>query len=204
MRSLPERLHLGVLMAAALALAGCAHADPFTWSDELPAGELGTRPEAYQIETGDVLSVRVLNQDGMSARTRVREDGKISMPFLHDVEVAGLTPQVVAEQMQTRLKDFVTNPVVTVSLEEPRPISISVVGEVAHPGVYPLEAGAGVLNAIAAAGGLNEYASRSRVFVLRKGAVDVQRIRFRYDELLRATGKSALFSLRRGDVVVAE
>lgn len=201
MRSLPELTPL--LLAAALC-AGCAHTDGYTWVDDLGPTELTPPPDAYVIAPGDVLSVRVLNQDPMSTRTRVREDGKISMPFLRDIEVAGMTPQVLGEQLQTRLKDFVNNPVVTVALEEPRPIAISVIGEVSKPGVYPISPNTGVISALAAAGGLSDYASRGRVFVLRRTSDDVERIRFRYDELLEGGGKSALFTLRRGDVVVVE
>ena len=191
------------LCVLALALAGCAHQEPFTWVDALPDADVAAPSEAYVIQVGDMVSVNVLNQDAMNVKTKVRTDGKISLPFLHDVDVAGLTPEGLAEQLQTRLKDYVANPVVTVQLEEPRPISISVVGEVGHPGIYAVETGAGVLEAIAAAGGLGDFADHKRIFVVRRAKSTV-RVRFSYEDLARAAGRAGTFSLRRGDVVVVE
>jgi polysaccharide export outer membrane protein len=182
---------------------GCAHGQrSFVWIDDLPESP---QPAArsYVIASGELLSVRVWNQEAMSSRVRVRGDGMISMPFLNDVEAAGLTPLALAQRLQAKLADYFVNPVVTVSLEEVRPLSISVMGEVTRPGVYPVDAGAGVLTAIASAGGLTDFATRDRIYVLRAGG-PVQCIRFRYEALTRAQGRAALFQLQAGDVVVVE
>lgn len=186
-----------------VALAGCAHREAYTWVDALPESELASQGDSYVVQVGDVLSVHVLNQDAMNVKAKVRSDGKISLPFLHDVEVAGSTPQILAEQLQTRLKDYVASPVVTVQVEEPRPIAVSVVGEVGHPGVYTVDSGSGVLEALAAAGGLGDFADRKRIFVVRRGK-QIERVRFRYEDLAQASGRAGSFSLRRGDVVVVE
>ena len=194
-------------MAALTALAACASTGsrPYVWVDDLvqpPSAERGPS-DAYLIHPGDTLAVRVWGQDGMSGHARVREDGCISVLFLNDVEAAGLTPAVLSEQLQTRLKDFLAHPVVSVAVEEIKPIDVSVLGEVAHPGSYPLAPGAGLLQVLAAAGGLTDYANTDRVFVLRHDAGPA-RIRFHYQELTRAGGRAGSFVLRSGDVVVAE
>jgi polysaccharide export outer membrane protein len=150
-----------------------------------------------------VLLIRVFNQPDMSARSKVRDDGKISIPFLNDVVAAGFTPNALAGQLQQRLKEFINAPVVTISLEEARPFSVSVLGEVNKPGVYPVPMGAGVLQALAAAGGFTQYASRDRIFVVRETPTRA-RIRFQFDELTQAEGKAATFRLRAGDTVVVE
>jgi len=157
----------------------------------------------YVIQPGDVLQIRVFNQPDMSAHARVRDDGKISIPFLNDVVASGFTPNALAQQLQQRLKEFINSPVVTVSLEEARPFSVSVLGEVNKPGVYAVPVGAGVLQALAAAGGFTQYASRDRIFVVRE-TPQRARIRFQFDELTQATGKAATFRLRAGDTVVVE
>ena len=159
----------------------------------------------YVIRPGDTLNVRVFQQEPMSARTRVRADGKISLPFLNDVTAAGYSPVVLSQQLQTRLKDYINNPVVTISLEEVRPVQISVLGEVPRPGVYGLETGSGVLQALASAGGFTAFAYKE-VFVLRteNPAEAAKRIRFNYDALTESTGKGPLFKLKAGDVVVVE
>jgi polysaccharide export outer membrane protein len=158
---------------------------------------------SYVIQPGDVLLIRVFNQPDMSARSKVRDDGKVSIPFLNDVVAAGFTPNALAVQLQTRLKEFINAPVVTISLEEARPFAVSVLGEVNKPGVYAVPVGAGVLQALAAAGGFTQYASRDRIFVVREQP-DRARIRFQFDELTQAEGKAATFRLRSGDTVVVE
>ena len=195
---------LRLWMLLPLALTACRH-DPgvFVGADEYVAPSVNE--SEYVIRPGDVLNVRVFQQDNMSARSRVRNDGKISMPFLNDVTAAGFTPVVLGAQLQTRLKDFINNPVVTVSLEEVRQLSISVLGEVPRPGIYPMEVGAGVLQALAAAGGFTNFAYRD-IFVMRMMPLGEKplRIRFDYDKLAHAEGKAAGFVLRSGDTVLVE
>jgi polysaccharide export outer membrane protein len=195
------------LAATLLVLAACAH-ERFQWVERLPP----TQPadSDYRVATGDVLSVRVWNQESMStARARVREDGKISVPFLQDVEVEGMTPAEVSSRLGVKLKAFVVNPVVTVTLEERRPLRVSVLGEVARQGAYDLEPDSGVLQALATAGGITEYARRDGIFVLRHGYwadgnSSPVRIRFRYRDLTSGATAAAAFRLRTGDVVIVE
>ncbi len=194
-------------LAALLAVAACASTSsrPYVWVDDLaqPSPSERSSADAYLIHPGDTLSARVWGQAGMSGRARVREDGRISVLFLNDVDAAGLTPAVLSEQLQTRLKDFLAHPVVSVAVEEIKAVDVAVLGEVAHPGSYLVTPGAGLLQVLAAAGGLTDYANTDRVFVLRHDAGPA-RIRFHYQELTRAGGRAGSFVLRSGDVVVAE
>jgi polysaccharide export outer membrane protein len=192
-------------LVVALVVAGCRTAGEYVPVEKLPAAQ----PQAeYRIGPGDVLGIRVWNQESMStARARVREDGKISVPFLQDVNVSGMTPAELANQLQAKLKAYIVNPVVTVTQEEIRPLRVSVVGEVVRPGQYELDRGAGVLAALAAAGGITEYGHRNEIFVLRPAAASGKpptRIRFGYPSLVRAEWPAAGFQLRSGDVVVVE
>jgi polysaccharide export outer membrane protein len=198
------------LVAAVGLGAGCTDLGPYVWADAYaPASTVRASP-AYVISRGDVIAVRVWNQESMSGRARVRPDGMISLPFVNDVEVAGLEPAALAQRLQSRLKEFIVNPVVTVSLEEPAGSEISVVGEVARPGVYRVEPDSTMLKALASAGGFTQLASRDRIFVLREepaageGRRRPVRIRFTYEALTRAEGAAAQFRLRSGDVVVVE
>jgi polysaccharide export outer membrane protein len=165
-------------------------------------------PPGYRIGPGDVLGVRVWNQESMSiARARVRDDGRISVPFLNDVDAAGTTPTLLARRLEEALRSYVVNPVVTVTVEEVRPLRISVIGQVTRPGVYDLERGVGVLAALAAAGGLTDYAHRDRLYVLRtvhRPDDAPLRIRFTFDGLTRAEPRAASFVLHQGDTVVVE
>jgi polysaccharide biosynthesis/export protein len=188
------------LLAAAMSAMACPAHGKYVWVEDLAANAEG--PEEYVIRAGDALLVRVWNQEGMNAKVKVREDGNITVPLLNDVMAAGKTPNALATQLAGRLKEFFVTPVVTVSLEEPRPLTVSIVGEVARQGVYTLEPGSGLLNALATAGGLNDYAHLDGIYVIR-GKPEL-RIRFRYDALTREQGRASRFRLQPGDVIYVE
>jgi polysaccharide export outer membrane protein len=162
-----------------------------------------TPSDKLLIKPGDFVDVHVFNMEQMSGKGRVRSDGKITLPGLNEVQAAGYTPAALAEQLQTRLKTFINAPLVTVAVEEAKPAPISVIGHVARAGQYPLENATTVLQALALAGGLTEFAKKDRIFVLRAGPPQ-ERIRFRYQSLLLAGSRAASFRLMGGDVVSVE
>jgi polysaccharide export outer membrane protein len=189
------------VVGGALALApvtGCSEAR-YVWIDRVPDQPAG---DGFVIAPGDLVSVRVFNQENMSTRARVRSDGKISVPFLGDVELRGKAPGEASRELAARFKDFVVSPVVTITVEETRPTAVSVLGEVTKPGIYTLDAPAGVLQALAAAGGLTEYASRDSIYVVR--SAPSSRVRFTFSGLAQGDARAAAFRLRAGDVVIVE
>lgn len=210
MRHLRGGSRAGVRRASAAAwcvvvasIGACAPATqaPFVWISEWqPAPD--SKGE-YVIGIGDLLNVLVWDQEKMSARVRVRSDGSVSLPFLDDVPVAGMTPVTLARNLEGRLKQFIVTPQVTVVIDEAKPLSVSVLGQVQQPGLYNLDPGAGVAQALAAAGGLKDFAHKDRIFLLRSSAGST-RIRMTYDDVTAGTGRAFLLSLRSGDVVVVE
>ena len=193
-----------ILVAWAIVFAGsaCSNVGKFVWADQYQEPP-PTPEEPYVIAVGDTIQVRVFNQEQLSARVRVRPDGKVSLPLLNEVVAAGLTPLELSRVLEQRLKDLVKGPAVTVSLEETRQHTITVVGEVAKPNAYPLEVATGVLQALAIAGGLTADASSDRIFVLRQKPSPV-RIRFTYEALVHQQPAAINFRLRSGDVVLVE
>ena len=121
------------------------------------------------------------------------------------MQVAGLSPEAVAKQIQDRLKEggFLNVPSVNVTVEEMKPVAVPVLGEVTHPGQYNLDKSSGVLEALAAAGGFTDFAHRDRIFVLRRQA-QLTRIRFTFESLSRGRGRASEFRLQTGDAVVVE
>ena len=200
--NVPSLAGLLVLLSV---LSGCKTTGEYVWADTLPAAPQNAARE-YVIQVGDTISVRVWNQDSISGRTKVRPDGKVSIPFVNDVDAAGATPTELAARVQVRLKDFIVNPVVTVTLDEPRPLIVAVLGEVTRPGNYQLEASAGVLQALAIAGGPTAFADKDRIMVLRQkpDGSGATRIRFKYSSLTQLEGRATTFRLQGGDVVVVE
>jgi polysaccharide export outer membrane protein len=174
---------------------------PFVWSDQWSIGEPAAQGE-YFIGVGDALHVQVWDQEKMSARVRVRSDGNVSLPFFDDVPVAGVTPVALARYLEARLKSFVVKPQVTVVVEEAKPLSVSVLGQVEEPGLYTLDPGAGVAQALAAAGGLRDFAHKDRIFLLRSDAET--RIRMTYADVTGGRSRASTLRLRSGDVVLVE
>ncbi len=194
-----ERITLIFLAAA----AACSGPGSYVWADDYAGSAGAVDVDAYHIAAGDLVAVSVYGQEGMSARSRVRQDGKISLPFLHEVQAQGYLPQVLAEQIEARLKDYIKAPVVTVTVEESRPLNVPVLGEVARPGQYTLDRGAGILDALAAAGGLTEFAHRDRIFLLRRQP-GLVRIRSTFAALSRGEGRAVSLRLQNGDCIVVE
>ena len=193
-----KRASLGLLAAAAV---GCASLGQYVWAESLPdTGEKG--PGEYRLAPGDVIFVRVFNQDAASGRTRIRPDGQVTVPFVNDVPAAGRTTLELAKTLEARLVEYIKAPLVTVFLEELGPAQLSVLGEVARPGVYPLERGQGVLRAVAAAGGFTEFAHKDRIFIVRAGAPG--RIRFTLEALSTPGSRSSRFRLQNDDVVIVQ
>jgi len=182
---------------------GCGASGAFVWVDELPNDYL--KPKAAMvISSGDVISVRVFGQEPLSMRATVRTDGKVAMPLVGDVVVAGKLPEEVAREVEARLVPFVTTPNVVVAVEESR-TRIVALGELRRNGSIVLEPGeTGVLSALANAGGLTEFAGESRIFVLRTESTGTYRIRFQYGDIIRGVGNAAAFKLKTGDQLVVE
>lgn len=199
-----RRLTLATIITLGAAFAGatgCSHALPYVWVDDLPPAALV--PESYRIAPNDSLTVLVWNQAKLSGDAKVRSDGQVTLPLLGDITMAGLTPAGAASQIEHRLDGLVVDPKVTVSIKETVAPAVSVVGEVKTSGSYPIGGGMTVLQALAAAGGLNEFANADKIFVIRK-TPELKRIRFTYDHLVHAEGRGVLFQLRDGDIVVVE
>jgi polysaccharide biosynthesis/export protein len=193
--------------ALSVLAAGCATmADPFVWVDELPQDALVAQP--YAIRGNDQLQVTVFKQESLSGEVLVRSDGQITLPLIGDVPVVGLTPPKAAEEIARRLAStgYIDKPSVSVAVVETRPPAFAVLGEVSQPGNFQLLPGTTVLDGLALAGGLSEFANHQRVFVIRRNGPDgkPQRVRFDYDRLSRLDGKAIVFTMADGDVIVVE
>ena len=192
-----------LLAGLALASVGCASAGSFVWYHQVPRAEWAAPVGEYVIAVGDTVNVRVYDQESLSTRGKVRVDGRLALPMLGEVAVAGKAPRVLATEVEGRLKEFVLTPRVIVNVEETRPTSVTFVGEVARPGLLTIEPGTTLLQAFGQAGGPAEFADDTRIFVLRQHPT-FRRIRFTYDALVHNEGGAATFVLVGGDVVVVE
>ena len=159
----------------------------------------GAAPDAYRIGPEDMLQISVWKNEPMSRAVPVRPDGKISLPLLNDVQAAGLTALELREVLAKKLAEYMPSPEVSVIVSDVRSFKVSVIGEVARPGRFELKSWTTVLDVLALAGGFTQFASRSRIVILRPAATTMKRIPFNYNKL---AGEQENFYLRNGDIVL--
>jgi len=192
-----------LLLGLAMSVSACSGGGSYVWVDDLHAPP-APPPSEYVIAAGDVLDIRVLGHEELSdPKVRVRDDGRVAMPILGELNARGVKPSALRSELEARLKDYVKEPSVTVNVDEMHRPAISILGEISHPGTYPVEPGEGLAQVLAGAGGVTEFANRSRIFVVRTGPSPL-RVRFTYDSLIHGDAAAAAFVLRAGDVVVVE
>ena len=156
--------------------------------------------QEYRLGPGDKLRIEVYKQEQLSQSLQVRPDGKITLPLIGDVAAAGQTPNELRDSLTTSFKEYVTNPVVTVVVQEATSAQIHVIGEVEDPGTQVMLGPLNVLQALAQAGGLREFADRGGIHVLRKTSNGTQNIPINYKDALK--GRSEPLYLQPGDTVV--
>ena len=155
----------------------------------------------YVVGSGDVLSISVWKEKELSPTVTVRPDGNISIPLIGELTVVGLTPVQIEDLLQQRLESIVVHPRVTVTAVEIHSRMVYITGEVARPGAYPLNGPLDVLQLIAQAGGLTEFASRKKIRILPAGNRS-QSIAFDYNKVIRSSELGHNFPLTPGDTVV--
>lgn len=195
----------GSIFALALAIcsSGCAGAGQYVWYGEMPATERSSSSAEYFIGVGDTISILVYEQEGLSAEVKVRRDGKAALPLAGEIAVAGKRPMDLANEIEAKLKQFIVSPRVTVNVVASQPVSVSTLGEVQRVGSLTLEPPARLVEAMAQCGGPNDFADRTKIFVLRQFPA-YKRIRFTWDAILRNEDGAASFPLRTGDIIVVE
>ena len=156
---------------------------------------------AYTIGPEDILDITVWNNAGLSRTVPVRPDGKISLPLLDDVQAAGITPKQLKADLARRLAKYIASPEVSVIVREIHSRKVAVVGEVRKPGRYDVGSRASVLDAIALAGGFNDFARRSKMVILRVEGSTVTRIPCDYDKVV-ANAQLETFLLQPGDTLI--
>jgi polysaccharide export outer membrane protein len=170
--------------------------------DKKPAAQAPAPLDAeYHIGPGDKLRIEVYKDPQLSQSVQVRPDGKITLPLLGDIEATDRTPLELRDSISKSLKEYITNPTVTVIVVEALASRVYVMGEVTHPGTMELHGPTTILQALAMAGGFKEFANTKDVKVLRpKGGTGVETIHFNYKDVL--TGEAKPFYLRSGDTIV--
>lgn len=157
----------------------------------------------YGLNAGDILQVSVWREAELSREVLVRPDGKINFPLVGDIDVAGRTPEDVQQELVQRLEQYIPDAVATVAVINVAGNKIYVLGKVARPGEFPVSGRVDVMQALAMAGGLNQFAAANKIKVLRRDVNNRQRaIEFRYADVEDGRSLDSNIMLQSGDVVV--
>ena len=180
--------------AAAAPAAAPAAATPAPATGGIPVG-----PE-YKIGIDDVLDIAVWNNTTVSRTVPVRPDGKITLPLINEVQAAGLTPSQLRASIMAKLVEYMPTPELPVIVREVHSNKISVLGEVRKAGRYEITQRATVLDAVALAGGFNDWARRSKLVIMRHDGNTVKRIPVNYNRIVAEEDENVF--LQPGDIVV--
>lgn len=208
----PQSPRIGRLLlvcASILGLCAVAHAQKqLASTSKSPAGDKDVKaakapaaPAQYIVGEGDVLRVSVWKESEISQNVVVRPDGIISLPLISEVRVAGLSPEQIQQMVTDKLKTVLTNPQVTVTVLEVHSKEVYITGEVGKPGAYQALAPMNVLQLIARAGGLSEFANRKAIYIFRASDPKT-RLRFNYKEVVSGHRPEQNIILQPGDTVV--
>ena len=192
---LRDYIRLGLLAVLFSAVSACAH--------DQPAADTGChgdcRAERYVIGPGDVLHISVWKDPNLERIDTVRPDGMISFPLINEVTAAGQTPLQLQKNLADKLRQYISDPEVSVVVQEVHSFAVSVLGEVKTPGRYELKDQSTVLDVLAQAGGLSEFASPSKIVVLRDENGVKKRILFDYNSAVY--GEEPPLYVHSGDII---
>jgi len=159
--------------------------------------------DQYIIGPADVLAINVWKETEISRSVPVRSDGRISLPLIGDVQAAGRTPRQLQDDISKKLASFISEPDVTVIVQETHSQKFNVMGQVGHPGTFLLTDSTTVLDAIALAGGFRDFAKQKQIYVLRQNGDGTQvRLPFNYKDVVKGKNVEQNVKLQARDTVV--
>jgi len=193
---------IGSLVLLLITLMAYAQTDKeMDLKKELQAKSVADR-DHYVIGPEDVLSIHVWKEDALSRTVSVRIDGNISLPLIHEIKAAGLTPLQLEAAITERLKGFYENPNVSVTVTEANSFKVYISGQVMNPGVYKLGEEATILQIIPMAGGFTDWAKQRKILIIRKEDGKEKRLIVDYKKAMKGDDPNSNIVLRSGDTII--
>lgn len=158
----------------------------------------------YIIGPEDILEITVWKNADLSKQVQVRPDGRISLPLLGDISAVAKTPTQLVEEISSGLKAYMENPTISIIVKEVNSYQIYVLGEVNHPGKFPLKSKTTLLQGITVAGGFTAMAARNKIVVFRfaKDGEGLTKLKASYDDIVVRDGSNQNIELKPGDQIV--
>jgi polysaccharide export outer membrane protein len=159
---------------------------------------------SYRLNPGDILDISVWKEEGMQRETLVLPDGMISFPLAGHLMAAGKTPLEVQESLVARIKVFIPDPQITVTVLQTRGNKIYVVGQVNNPGEFPVSHRIDVMQALSLARGLTPFGDENDIRILRRDPATgkVKSLSFDYSAVKNGENLESDIQLESGDVVI--
>lgn len=159
-------------------------------------------PAGYVIGPEDMLSIVFWGEKDMSGDVIVRPDGKVSLPLINDIQAAGYTPEQLTQIVVKAASKYVAQPNATVIVKAINSRKVFIVGQVSKPGAFPLIGDLTVLQLLAQAGDVLEYAKSKDIVIVRKEEGGERRFKFNYKDVLRGRKTEQNILLKPGDTVI--
>jgi polysaccharide biosynthesis/export protein len=163
-----------------------------------------TKPhdDGFQIGADDVLAINVWKEPEISRSVPVRSDGKVSLPLVGEVQASGQTPKQLETEISKKLTNYISEPEVTVIVQQIKSQRFNILGQVTKPGTYPLSNPTTVLDAIALAGGFRDFAKKKSIYVLRQTPDgSSSRLPFNYKDVIKGKDPQQNIRLEPRDTV---
>src|SRR6266550_6156635 len=200
---------LGICLLFAISATVCAQgatekpADPDTKSAAGGPNTATNVDDSFVIGAGDVLAINVWKEPEISHAVPVRSDGKVSLPLVGELQAAGQTPRQLQAALKEKLQTYISDPDVTVIVQEVKSQRFNILGQVVRPGSYLLANTTTVLDAIAVAGGFRDFAKKKSIYVLRTKVDGSQaRIGFNYNDVIKGKDPAQNIRLEPRDTLV--
>ncbi len=180
-----------------LVLASAAMAAP-------PAPSVGPPADvSYTVKPGDTLLVSVWKEPDLQGPVLVRPDGMFSFPLAGQMDARNKTVAELQQELTTKLKKYISDPVVTVSIQEIKGNKVYVIGQVQKPGDFVVNPRVDVMQALSMAGGTTPFAALGDIMILRRTDTGQQQaLPFKYTDVIRGRNLGQNIMLQAGDVVV--
>jgi polysaccharide export outer membrane protein len=158
--------------------------------------------EKYIIGPGDELEISVWKEEALTKELTVLPDGKLTFPLIGNIAAAGRSADEIKTELTTRLAHYISDPIVSVCVQEVNSLLIYVVGKVNEPDRYILNSRINVLQALAMAGGLNQFSNSRQVRIFRDKGNQTKIFTFDYEKVSKGKNLDQNIVLKRGDVIV--
>ncbi len=172
-------------------------------AEDAPAAkDSAAADNTYALSPGDVLEVSVWKEEGMERNVLVLPDGRISFPLAGHIQAAGKSAEQVEKILAQRLKRYIPDPVITVTVKSVDGYTIYVIGQVRQSGRFSVSQPTDVLQALSLAGGFTAFADKEDVKILRREGGKQSILPFDYSDVEKGRELESNILLRSGDVVV--